>query len=67
MGEGGKCVAGLRGDGRYRALQFARRSGYAPARSTVTVREWPDGRLAIEYRGRPMRRTDVTGGRAGHP
>jgi transposase len=44
-----------------RALQMARQSGYAPARSTVTVCEWPDGRLAIEYRGRAMRWTDVTG------
>lgn len=44
-----------------RALQLARQSGYAPARSTVTVCEWPDGRLAIEYRGRAMRWTEVTG------
>jgi transposase len=44
-----------------RALQLARQSGYAPARSTVTVCEWPDGRVAIEYRGRAMRWTDVTG------
>ena len=46
-----------------RALQLARQSGYAPARSTVTVCEWPDGRLAIEYRGRPMQWTEVTGQR----
>jgi transposase len=44
-----------------RALQLARQSGYAPARSTVTVCEWPDGRLAIEYRGRTMQWTEVTG------
>jgi transposase len=44
-----------------RALQLARQSGYAPARSTVTVCEWPDGRLAIEYRGRAMQWRDVTG------
>ena len=44
-----------------RALQVARQSGYAPARSTVTVCEWPDGRLAIEYRGRAMPWTEVTG------
>jgi len=44
-----------------RAFQLARQSGYAPARSTVTVCEWPDGRLAIEYRGRAMRWTEVTG------
>jgi transposase len=43
-----------------RALQLARQSGYAPARSTVTVCEWPDGRLAIEYRGRAMRWTEGT-------
>jgi transposase len=44
-----------------RALQLARQSGYAPARSTVTVWEWPDGHLAIEYRGRAMQWTDITG------
>ena len=44
-----------------RALQLARQSGYAPARSTVTVCEWADGRLAIEYRGRAMQWTEVTG------
>jgi transposase len=44
-----------------RALQLARQSGYAPARSTVTVCEWPDGRLAIEYRGRAMQWREVTG------
>ncbi len=43
-----------------RALQLARQSGYAPARSTVTVCEWPDGRLALEYRGRAMQWTEVT-------
>jgi transposase len=43
-----------------RALQLARQSGYAPARSTVTVCEWSDGRLAIEYRGRALPWTDVT-------
>jgi len=46
---------------RNRAFQLARQSGYAPARSTVTVCEWPDGRLAVEYRGRVMRWTEVTG------
>jgi transposase len=44
-----------------RAFQLARQSGYAPARSTVIVCEWPDGHLAIEYRGRAMRWTEVTG------
>lgn len=43
-----------------RALQLARQSSYAPARSSVTVCEWPDGRLAIEYRGRAMQWTEVT-------
>jgi transposase len=43
-----------------RALQLARQSRYAPARSTVTVCEWADGRLAIEYRGRVVPWTDVT-------
>ena len=42
-------------------LQLARQSGYAPARSTVTVCEGRDGRLAIEYRGRVMQWTEVTG------
>jgi transposase len=44
-----------------RALQLARQSRHAPARSTVTVCEWADGRLAIEYRGRPMVWTEITG------
>ena len=44
-----------------RALQLAPHNGYALARSTVTVCEWPDGRLAIEYRGRAISWTDVTG------
>jgi transposase len=43
-----------------RALQLARQSGYAPARSTVTVCEWPDGRLAVEYRGRTVSWTEIT-------
>lgn len=37
-----------------RLLQLERQSGHAPARSTVTVCEWRDGRLAILYRGRSM-------------
>ncbi len=41
-----------------RALQLVRQSGYAPARSTVIVCEWADGRLAIEYRGRAMQWTE---------
>lgn len=46
---------------RNRLLQLARQSGYAPARSTVTVCEAPDGRLTLEYRGRPMRWTEIPG------
>lgn len=38
-----------------RFLQLERHSGHAPARSTVTVYEWRDGRLAIDYRGRAMK------------
>jgi hypothetical protein len=38
-----------------RLLQLERQSGHAPARSTVTVCEWRDGRLAIAYRGRAMK------------
>ena len=44
-----------------RALQLARESGYAPARGTVTVCEWPDGRLANEYRGRMLPWTELIG------
>ena len=44
-----------------RLFQLARQSRYAPARSTVTVCEWPDGRIAIEYRGRPMPCHEVLG------
>ena len=47
-----------------RALQLARQSGQAPARSTVTVCEWEDGRLAITYRGQPIRWTE---GRTARP
>ena len=45
---------------RNRALQLTRQSGHAPARSTVTVCEGPDGRIAIAYRGRAMAWTEVT-------
>jgi hypothetical protein len=44
-----------------RLFQLARQSGYAPARSTVIVCEWPDGRVAIEYRGRTMQMQEVVG------
>lgn len=44
-----------------RALQLHRQSGQAPARSTVTVTAWEDGRLAVEYRGQPIRWTEITG------
>jgi hypothetical protein len=37
-----------------RALQLARQSGHAPARSTVLVRENAAGALEIRYRGRRM-------------
>jgi transposase len=43
----------------HRFFQLARQSGHVPARSTVRVCEWPDGRLAIEYRGRPMTWTEL--------
>lgn len=38
-----------------RLLPLERQRGHAPAKSTVTVCEWRDGRLAIAYRGRPMK------------
>jgi transposase len=44
-----------------RSLQIERQSGLAPARSLVTVCEWRDGRVAIEYRGRPMKWHEWTG------
>lgn len=50
-----------------RALQLARQSRYAPARSTVTVYESADGALAIEYRGRPVRWAEITGRPAAPP
>jgi len=42
----------VRHDGRL--FQVARESGYAPARSKVTVCEWEDGRLEIRYRGKRL-------------
>jgi transposase len=50
-----------------RALQLERQSGQAPARSTVTVCEWRDGRLAIEYRGRAMKWHEWTAASATRP
>jgi transposase len=44
-----------------RALQVQRQSGHAPARSTVTVCEWADGRIAMEYRGESIRWTEIIG------
>lgn len=44
-----------------RHFQLARQSGHAPARSTVRVCEWADGRVAIEYRGHPMTWSEITG------
>jgi hypothetical protein len=46
---------------RNRAVQLPRQSGDAPARGRVTVCEWEHGRVAIEYRGRVMRWTEITG------
>lgn len=44
-----------------RSFQLQRQSGvYAPARSKVTVCEWEDGRLAIEYRGQKMKWEEIT-------
>jgi hypothetical protein len=37
-----------------RLYQVKRESGYAPARSKVTVCEWEDGRLEIRYRGQRL-------------
>lgn len=42
-----------------RLFQLARQSRYAPARSQVTVCEWADGRIAIEYRGRAITWTEI--------
>lgn len=42
-----------------RSFQLVRQSGQPPARSTVVVREAPDGTVAIQYRGRPMRWTEI--------
>lgn len=44
-----------------RCFQLARQSGHAPARRTVRVCEWADGRVAIEYRGRPMTWREIPG------
>jgi hypothetical protein len=50
-----------------RLLQIERQSGHAPAKSTVTVCEWRDGRLSIEYRGRAMKWHEWTGDRPPAP
>ncbi len=44
-----------------RMFQLTQHGRYAPARSTVTVCEWADGRIAIEYRGRVQSWTEITG------
>jgi hypothetical protein len=44
-----------------RFLQIDRQSAYAPARSHVTICEWPDGYLAVEYRGQAVAWTELTG------
>jgi len=47
----------VRYDTRY--FQVARQSGQAPARSTVVVREGPDGAIELRYRDRLMRWTEI--------
>jgi hypothetical protein len=42
-----------------RSLQVARQSGYAPARSRVTVREARDGTIELRYRGRLLQWTEI--------
>jgi transposase len=44
-----------------RYLQLDRQSAHAPARSQVTIAEWRDGRLAIEYRGFPVKWRELAG------
>jgi transposase len=50
-----------------RLFQLLRQSGHAPARSTVRVCEWADGRVGIEYRGRPMTYTEIVAPPAAAP
>jgi transposase len=47
----------VRYDTRY--FQVARQSGQAPARSTVVVREGPDGAIELRYRERLMQWTEI--------
>lgn len=47
----------VRYDTRY--FQVARQSGQAPARSTVVVRERPDGTMELRYRDRLMQWTEI--------
>lgn len=47
----------VRYDSRY--FQVVRQSAYAPARSTVTVREARDGALELRYRGRLLPWTEI--------
>jgi transposase len=47
----------VRYDSRY--FQVARQSGLAPARSTVVVREGPDGAIELRYRERLMQWTEI--------
>jgi transposase len=50
----------VRYDNRY--FQLGRQSGhYAPAKSKVTVCEWEEGRIAIEYRGQKLKYTELPG------
>jgi transposase len=50
----------VRYHGRY--FQLERQSGLAPAQSTVLVLESPAGHVEIQYRGRPMRCTEILPG-----
>lgn len=50
-----------------RSFQLRRQSHYVPARSHVMVCEWPDGRIAIEYRGRVQACTEITSARTPAP
>ena len=50
-----------------RWFQLRPQSRYTPARSTVMVAEWPDGRIAIEYRGRLVAWTEIAPGLTGPP
>ncbi len=50
----------VRYDNRFFQLQPQSRN-YAPARGQVTVCEWPDGRVDVEYRGQAVRWREIPG------